>query len=237
MFSIKSFFIAAISLSAFIFSAYSAEQKPAGTASNTTYDSWVPIDEVDWAVYMDAPSYHFNLAKEYLQKGDFSKASSELKRGNSFLIFERNRLSAVSKQIEELSKSITTTREKDSSKLDAVTSNALKVINHKYAMVPVEIDATRVFEDAYQYHFDKAKLKLQENDHSGAAFEIRRAASFMRLKAAHAGHIVRADLDSAGNDLKELASKVESGAVKDIKELDQVFQKALHVFSKEKQKS
>lgn len=235
MFSFKTSFIAALGLGAIILSAYSAEQKPSAVTSNAQSDLWVPFVEADWAVYMDAPKYHFDLAKEYLQKGEYSKASSELKLGDAFLLFQKNRLSAASKQIEDLSNSISAGKVKESSKLDDVTSNALNVINNKYAMVPVDISATSVFEYAYDYHFDKAKSRLQENDRAGAAYEIRRAASFMRLKAAHMGHVAKADLDSAGNEMKELASKVESGTVKDAKELDKVFQKAMLVFSKKKE--
>jgi hypothetical protein len=106
MFSTKSFFIAVLGLCAIILSAYSEEQKPSVTTSNAQSGLWFPIVETDWVVYMDAPKYHFDLAKEYLQKGEYSKASSELKLGNSFLTFQKDRLSAASKQIEELSNSI-----------------------------------------------------------------------------------------------------------------------------------
>jgi hypothetical protein len=102
-------------------------------------------------------------------------------------------------------------------------------------MVPVDVGATTVFEYAYKDHFNKAKSELQENDRAKAASEITKAASFIRLKAAHMGHVAKADVDSAGNQLKELASKVESGTIKDIKELDKVYQRAISVFSKKKE--
>jgi hypothetical protein len=234
MFSIKSFFIAAVIFSAIIFSTSFAKEKSSADTSKTKSDLWVPVDESDWAVYMEAPDYHFALAKEYLQKGDYVKASSELKIGNSFLVFQKNRLSAASKQIEKLLKSIEAGKEKDINKLDAVTSNALKVIDHRYAEVPVEVGETSVFEEAYNYHFDKAKVKLLEKDSAGSASEIRKAASFLRLTAAHTGHMIKAEIDAAGSELKELASKVESGTVKDVKELDRVFQKAILAVSKKK---
>lgn len=234
MFSMKPFIITTIAISSLIVSAYAAAPKPFAATSNAESDMRVPIDEADWSVYMDAPKYHFALAREYLQKGEYSKASSELKLGNSFLIFQMNRLSSASKQIEDLSNGLSAGKNKDLNRLDTVTFNAFNIINNKYVMDSVEIDAPKVFEDAYHYHFEKAKLKFQENDHSGAAFEIRRAASFMRLKAAYAGHIAKADFDLTEIELKELASHVESGAVKEAKELDRVFQKAMLVFSKEK---
>lgn len=235
MFSIKSSLIAALSLCAIIFSAYSAEPKPSATATNAQSGLWFPIVETDWVVYMDAPKYHFDLAREYLQKGEYSKASSELKLGNSFLLFQKDRLAAASKLVEELSNSMSAGKGKDSSKFNDVTFNALNVINNKYAMVPVDVGATTVFEYAYKYHFDRAKSELQENDRAKAASDITKAASFIRLKAADMGHIANADVDSVGNQLKELASKVESGAVKDAKELDKVLQKAVRIFSNKKE--
>ena len=48
-------------------------------------------------------------------------------------------------------------------------------------------------------------------------------------------HIAKADLDATGNELKELASKIESGAIKDIKDLDQTFKKAISIVSKKKE--
>ncbi len=99
-------------------------------------------------------------------------------------------------------------------------------------MVPLKIEPTRIFEDAYKYHFEKAKSKLQENDRAAAASEIRKAASFLRLRAAQLRHVAKAELDSAGNELRELASKVESGTVKDVKDLEHVFQKAISVVTK-----
>jgi hypothetical protein len=235
MFFIRSCSIAAICVVSVFLSVYSAEQKPALTAPDATSDALGLIDESDWGVYMDAPAYHFKLAKEYLQKGDKSKAASELKRGNTFLSYQKNRISFAIKQIEELSKSIATGKEKDTSTLDAVTSKAMNILDRKYVMIPAEIEGTSIFGDEYKYHFDNAKLKLRENNPTGAASEIRRAASFLRLKAAHMKHIAKTDIDAMGNELKELASKVESGAIKDIKDLDQAFIKAISIVFKKKE--
>ncbi|MBN1575951.1 MAG: hypothetical protein JW913_05325, partial [Chitinispirillaceae bacterium] len=88
-----SFSIIAVSLTFINFSAYSGGQKTTPATSAAKTGQWVPVDNHDWSVYMGAPEYHFSLAKEYLKKGDNEKAAKELKRGNSFLIFQMNRLS------------------------------------------------------------------------------------------------------------------------------------------------
>jgi hypothetical protein len=195
---------------------------------------WVPVDEADWAVYMDAPSFHFALAREYLQKGEFAKASSELNMGNSFLIFQAHRLAAASKQIEALSSGLLKGKDTNLDGFDAVTSDVSKVIDNKYAMVPLEIGVSSVFESGYKYHFDKAIARLLENDLAGSAAEIRKAGSFLKLWAAHTGNSGKTELTDVETELNNLAANVESGVVKDKKELHRVFQKAIHVVSKTK---
>ena len=157
-----------------------------------------------------------------------------MKRADGFLNLQKKRLSIASKQIKELANNIAAGKEKNLAKVDAVTSKALKVIDYKYAMLPIEVGATSVFADAYKYHFKKAKSKLQGNDRNGAAAEIKIAVSFLKLKAIHIGHKAKADLDAVIKELKDLAAKVESGTVSDVKELDKVFQKAIALFPKKK---
>ncbi len=216
------------------FSVYGAEQKNHETYLNAKSDAF-PIDESDWTVYMDAPNYHFALAKEYLQSGENAKAAAELNLGNSFLKYQKDRLALASKQLEELTAGISDGRIKDTSKLNVAITNALNVINNKYQMVPLEIEGSLVFENAYNYHFDKAKSKMIEGDRKSAALEIKKGAAFFKLKASQTSHLARTEIDAAINDLKKLASKVESGAVKDVKDLEQEFHKAVAVVSKKKE--
>jgi hypothetical protein len=169
---------------------------------------------------MEAPDYHFTRAREYLKKGDYSKAAAELKRGNSFLIFQKERLSAVSKQIEAISDGLSTGKGGNAAKIDSITFVALNVIKNKFAMIPVEIGARSAFEDAYKYHYDEAKLKLHNNEFANAAYEIKSAGSFLKLIKITWPDTANDKLYKAGNELQELAPKVETGAVKDATTLD-----------------
>jgi hypothetical protein len=244
MFSMKSFSFAAVGICTIIFTMCSNEQKPPGAISGAPSVVWIPVDEKDWAIYKDVPNYHFARAKDYLRKGNYANASAELKRGNSFLIFQNYRLLAVAKQIKVLSDSVAAGQFKDINKLDAATANAIKIINDKYAMVPimvknnsainidnryymasVEIRADSVFEEEFNYHYDNAKTDMTAKDSVGAASEIRMAGSFLRLKAVYIGEKAKVELDSVGNDLNKLAADVEYGTVKDIKELDRIVKK------------
>jgi hypothetical protein len=247
MISIKYFFIATVGMFAVI---YSVCSKPSATMSAEASVSWVPIDQKDWAVYKDVPNYHFARAKDYLQKGDFPNAASELKRGNSFLLFQNGRLSIIAKQITVLSDGIQSGRYKDIDMLNAATANAIRIIDDRYTMVPifvkktsalniensymmapVEINPDSVFEEEYNYLFNDAKSKLRQNDRAGAALEIRKACSFLRLKAAYIGQPA-AEFDSAGKELNELSLKIESGIVKDVPEMDRVLLKVKLISNK-----
>jgi hypothetical protein len=227
--------VSAICICVGTFLVHSGEQKSMTAKIITQTDTQKPAVETDWAIYMDEPEYHFDLAKDYLQKGDYSKASSELKIGNSFLTFQKDRLAAASKQIEDLSALVVAGKQKDVAKLDAVTAGDLNVVVNRYAVVPLEVDASTVFEDAYKYHVDKAKEELSKGNWSRSASEIRKAASFIRLR--EMGIVVTADMDSAGGAMKDLASRVESGVVKDGGELEKVFQKVMAVFPIKKERS
>jgi hypothetical protein len=234
MFSIKSWSIVAVSLSALVLSTCSSNQKPSTTPANTKPPSAAQTVEADWSIYMEAPDYHFTRARKYLENGDYSKAAAELKRGNSFLVFQKSRLSAASKQIEALSDGLSTGKNGNVARLDSITFDALNVLKNKFAMVPLEIVALSAFEEAYKYHYDQAKLKLHKKELADAAYEIRSAGSFLKLIKVSWPDTATAELYMAGNELQELAPKVETGAVKDTTALEKINQKIIPIVSKSK---
>jgi|WetSurMetagenome_2_1015567.scaffolds.fasta_scaffold00656_7 hypothetical protein len=187
----------------------------------------VNVDESDWTVYMGAPAYHFGRAKEYLEKNEPAKAAAELNRANEFLAHQKSRLTFAEKQVEGLSRELSSGKKESIRKLDSVASVALKIINRKYVMVPLDVEPASVFENAFDYHAEAAKARIVENDRAGSVSEIRKAEAFLKLRAAHMGRMAQAAVDSAENTLKDLAAKVESGAVKETKDLDRAFKKAL----------
>ncbi|MBN1982784.1 MAG: hypothetical protein JW795_14720 [Chitinivibrionales bacterium] len=188
---------------------------------------WVSIDESDWSVFMDAPSYHFDLAKYYLQKGDNERAAAELKRGNTFFIFLKDRLMAVSRAIEKLSEEIAAGKVQSVDKLQITTAIAIKTIDYKYTMIPIDVSELVLFNDSYWYHFDQSKNRFLENDRTGAASEIRKGASYLKFKAYYTGYYDKAEIKATTAELSRLAAKVEAGKVATVQELDAVFQKAI----------
>lgn len=231
MFSIKLASIVAGSLSVFVLSTCSPDKKTSATPATTVKASIPQTDLSDWSVYMEAPAYHFARAKKYLENGDSLNAAAELKRGNTFLVFQTKRLSEESKEIEALSTALSTSNTGTVSKLDSITRTALDVIKNNFAVVPINIDALSVFEDAYKYHYDEAKTKLLKQEFVDAAYEIRRAGSFLRIVKISWPDTLKDALYVAGTELQELAPKVESGSVKDTTELNLINQRIIPVVS------
>jgi hypothetical protein len=216
-----------------VVSGYAAGQKSSDATTAGTH--WVPVNETDWAVYMDAPAYHFKIAKKYLQDGDKVHAAAELSRGVTFLNFQKDRLVAASREIERLSKRITAGGLTDTSDFNVVVNHALHAIDHRYRMVPVDIGGSTMFGEAHEYHFKKAKKNLEKQDRTVTADEIRQAAAFLKLKAASMGITPWSTVDSAEAALQKLAGNVESGSVKNVAELDKVFTEATSIFRKKKE--
>ena len=230
----KGCLIVAISLLFIVPSILAGKSTPSKVSDNPAVQ-WVMVDQADWGVYMDAPAYHFSLAKQYLLKGNNAKASAELSRGKVFLIYQKKRLSASLREIDALLKKMEEGAIKDTVQFDAVTSHALNVINKKYTMIPTEVEGMAISNDLDTYHFDRAKEKLKADERAVTADEIRKASVFLRLKAAGMGITPWSKVDSAGAALQRLARKVESGEVKNVKDLDEVFQQATSIFEKKKE--
>jgi hypothetical protein len=101
-------------------------------------------------------------------------------------------------------------------------------------MLPYEIFADSFFHETYKYHYRQAKWRLHRNDFVGAAYEIRSAGSYLNLIVVNWPDTSKVKLESAGNKLKELASSVESGTVKDTMELDLLVQKIVPTVTSDK---
>ena len=149
--------------------------------------------------------------------------------------YQKKRLSASLREIDALLKKMEEGAIKDTVQFDAVTSHALNVINKKYTMIPTEVEGMAISNDLDTYHFDRAKEKLKADERAVTADEIRKASVFLRLKAAGMGITPWSKVDSAGAALQRLARKVESGEVKNVKDLDEVFQQATSIFEKKKE--
>jgi hypothetical protein len=212
-----------------LFSVTTVSARSFSTGKNTT---WVPVDESDWAVYMAAPAYHFNCAKEYLQKGDGNSALAELKRGEAFLSFQKNKLSAALSEMEKLRKNIQSRKEYDTLGFNLAVTFALNTVDHKYRMLPVNVNGGSMFGSAHEYHLAKARDSMAKKNITVTAEELRQASAFLKLKAASMGITPWSGVISAGEELEQLAKKVESGNVKNVKEFDAIYAKATSIFGK-----
>jgi len=210
-----------------LFTSVSYSEKPASRKT-----MWSPVDETDWTIYMSAPGYHFNCAKEYLKAGKNKKAAAEVARGEAFLKFQNKRISLALIQIEKLKKELSSGKSSDTVHFDEVIEQTMNSINRKYRMVPVGIAGSRLFGEAHEYHMQKAIESLKRQDQSVSADEIRQVSTFIKLKAASMGITPWAEVDSAATALNRLADRIEEGKVKNNKELDDVYIKVTSIFKK-----
>jgi hypothetical protein len=234
MITIKSLSIVAVSLSVFIISNCSSDKRTSAAPVTTTPATVIQTEVSDWSVYMEAPAYHFARAKKYLENGDSLRAAAELKRGNTFLVFQSKRLSEASREIEALSTALLNGKSGSVARLDTVTLAALNVIKNNFAVVPINVEALSVFEDAYKYHYDEAKTKLFKQEFADAAYEIRSAGSFLKIVKIIWPDTLKNELYTAGTELQKLAPEVESGTVKDTVALNLINQKIIPIVSRSK---
>jgi hypothetical protein len=195
---------------------------------------WIPVNTDDWQVYMDAPSYHFSLAKKYFTRGDTASASAELKRGKTFLEYQKKRIAASLDDVDRLLRSLKSGRLHDTLQFDSVTSHTLTIIGEKFTMVPAEVEGRALAGDDYDYHLTRAKEAIRAENRTATAEEIRQASVFLRLKAAGLGITPWSKVDSASLALERLSARVKSGEVKKEKELNEVFRKATSLFRSKK---
>ena len=98
--------------------------------------------------------------------------------------------------------------------------------------VLVEEDVLLQFVELPGEHFHKARENFLKKDLKGAASEIRKGASFLRLQAARATAEGKKGLIASIAELERLANDVEKGTVTSAKTLDRTFAKSHHALAK-----
>jgi hypothetical protein len=192
---------------------------------------WVSVDQDAWAVFLEAPEYHFAKARESLAAKDPRTAAAEIREGAMLLRFQAKRLDAAVSDLNTVAQEVSTGKVTSGDHLDAVLTNANKTLDYREPLVPYAEGTDQMFFDDSQYHITQAKTKLMSKDNAGAAAEIRKAIAFLKLEAAQSRRDVKSGFKSAINDLETLAKKAESGTEVAAKDLDQSFGKARKTIS------
>ena len=86
--------------------------------------------------------------------------------------------------------------------------------------VIVEEDVWVYFVDAPEEHFQKARVSFLKKEYKAAASEIHRAAAMVSLEAARAKGKTKDALTASAKELHTLATKIETGSVKDVHEMN-----------------
>jgi phage terminase Nu1 subunit (DNA packaging protein) len=144
----------------------------------------------------------------------------------TFLKIQEKRLAVSSEQLNELAKDIESNKVHSSKEVEDTFSRAISALDHQQAMIPVMAGANTLYMDEADYHLARAKARLNKKDNKAAAGDIRKAEAYLKLKAVHASEKTKAGLVASAAELEDLAGKVESGAVTEAKDLEEVFKRA-----------
>lgn len=203
----------------------SPPNEPKAAPATMAPHQWIPVEQDVWAVFLEAPEYHFAKAREAATNKDNRTAAAEIREGAKLLRFQAKRLNAAVSDLDGLAKQVSNGKA-TGDQMDKVLVSASKTLDYKEPMVPFAEGEDQLFVESGGYHVKQAKTKLAAKDKSGAAVEIRKAIAFLKIEAAHTGHDITGDLKSALDDMEALAKKVESGTDIAAKDLDQAFARA-----------
>jgi len=194
---------------------------------------WFPVDESEWAIYMDAPAYHCRAAGERLKAGDTAAAREELSKARVFLEFQKQHLSESLRAITGLEERLGGAGTGGPAAFDSVISATLNAVGRKYLMVPVDVQNGTFITDAHLYHLEQARKHIEHNKRKEAADEIRRAAAFLKVKGAYMGITPWSKVETSVSALNKLAADIESGKVKEFAALEKAYADATAVFASE----
>ncbi|MFC1585258.1 hypothetical protein ACFL5V_06910 [Fibrobacterota bacterium] len=186
-------------------------------------EEWVPVTAETWKIFLEEPAYQFNLAKDFLKKGEKNKAAFAIRRGEAFLIYQKNRLDKAFAELNDLAFAIRAGDEKDAAKADAVFQRALNVLHRSEKAVPVSTGSNRIFREAFQFHFTRAKDEFAAKNRKAAADELRRCTAFLKLHKAQQSDRTEKNFSSAFKEFRALADRVERENVRDFEEVEKAF--------------
>jgi len=184
---------------------------------------WIPVEETDWAVFIDAVPLHFDRAKAYLAAKNDKAAAAEIRKARMLLQLREKSIASASEDLETLARDVDRGTIKSDKEMSPVFQRAEQVLDKPQKALPIAEGVSVLLEQENESHFDRAKEDLNKKDAKGAAAEIRKGVVLLKLRAAEAGSKVRQTAATAALDLDSLANKVEQGKVKDVKELEKAF--------------
>jgi hypothetical protein len=196
-------------------------------------EDWLVIDDKDYIPVIDDLSRKMQSAREAFVKKEPATAAAEIRAAADLLSKEipgappeaKENIDATTKQLSSLA-----------ADLDNGKAVGLKRFDKAIAMT-VHADRDRdllVLDESSWYpyinepdrHFQNAHRAFLAKDYEKAAQEIRKGEAYVKLEASHARGDVKHSLNASAQELEILATDMEKGMVKDVKDADNRFGRA-----------
>lgn len=187
---------------------------------------WIPVDEGAWAILLEEPQAHLQSAQEDLSNKDLNGAAAEIRRADTFLKIQENKLAVASAELLGLAKDIESGKAVSPEEVKGTFNNAVNVLDHRQAVVTAMAGVEVMYMDETDYHLARATDSLNKKDNKAAAADIRKAEAYLKLKAVHASDQTKADLLSSAAALEDLAGKMAAGVDAGAKDVDLAFARA-----------
>ncbi len=210
-----------------VLSASAGPESPAAAEAKAVESPrWIPVDEGAWAILLEEPQAHLQSAQEDLSNRDPNGAAAEIRRADTFLKIQENKLAVASAQLLGLAKDIESGKAVSSEEVKGTFNNAVNVLDHRQAVVTAMAGVDIMYMDETDYHLARAADSLEKKNNKAAAADIRKAEAYLKLKSVHASDNTKADLLSSAAALEGLAVKIAAGADAGAKDIDLAFARA-----------
>lgn len=199
-------------------------------------NDWIVIEDTTYIPVLDDFGRSLLDARANFVKKDNKAAASDLRKSAEILKKEapatsrsnQEAITAATNELNRLADSIDKGDVKSVKQVDAVINNAYKADTESDWLV---VDEWAAYPDEPDQHFRRASDNFARKDYRAAATEIRKGVAFLRLEAGRATADSKASLQSSAQELSQFADKVEKGAVRDAKEMNQAFAGANHALA------
>lgn len=183
-------------------------------------------DNAKAATSMQAAARALEAQAERVAKIDRQRAATDMKMAEE----THDRMVALTKKIDATAAQVRAGKVVTMAALDKMLGKAARGDLERRWLV-TDVTGWYPVSEEPQRHFGAAAEAYAKKDYKGAAIEVRKAASYLRLEAARAVGDTKKGLDSAGTELDKTAQALDRGAVKTEKEMDKAFASAEHALA------
>jgi hypothetical protein len=223
-----------------------AVKAPISTKAPT---DWIQYTDTTFTPVLDDVSTHLAAARVALASKDSAKAAESMQAAASALQIQAElaaridrqraaadiklardthaRLAALVKKLEVTAVQLKAGKITTTAQLDKTLDKAARADLERRWLV-TDVTTWYPVAEEPQRHFLAASEDFAKKDYKAAATEVREASAYLRLESARAIGEAKSGLAAADAALEKTAAALDKGAVKDKKQLEQVFANADH---------